>query len=90
MQAPPFANEYYDQWEELMAEDKLPPDPRCLFKKLPGQDYLRRYLPNVNNYLEGCRYSRRSPHPNEILRYLIPLAVTHGLIPQHPAPAAHS
>ena len=82
----PFANEYCDQWEELVAEDKLPPDPRRLFKKLPGQDFLRRYFPAVNNYLEDCRQARRLPHPNEILRFLIPKAIDRGLIPKRPAP----
>ena len=85
--ASPAVDEYCDQWEELVAEDQLPPDPRRLFKKLPGQDHLRRNFPAVNNYLEDCRRARRFPHPNEILRYLIPQAVTRGLIPKRPAPA---
>ena len=71
-------------------EDQLPPDPHRLLKKLPRKDYLRRNFPPVNNYLRDCRRCRRFPHPNEILRYLIPQAVRiRGLIPKRPAPAAH-
>ena len=34
----PAANEYCDQWEELVAENSLPPDPRRLLKKILGKD----------------------------------------------------
>ena len=87
--ASPAVDEYCDQWEELVSENQLPPDPHRLLKKLPRKDYLRRNFPAVNNYLEDCRRSRCLPHPNEILRFLIPQAVIRGLIPKRSAPVAH-
>ena len=81
----PFANEYCDHWEKLVAENQPPPGPSRLFGKLPGQDSLRRFFPAVNNYLDDCRVRRCLPHPNEILRYLLPQAASRGLIPKRPA-----
>ena len=86
----PAVSEYCDQWEELVAEKKLPPQPSRLFKKLLGKDFLRRQFPAVFNYLDRCRVDRRLPHPNEILRFLIPAAVHSGLIPKRsPRPVSY-
>ena len=83
----PVADEYCDQWQELIAEKKLPPNPQRLFKKLPGKDFLRQRFPAVNNYLDDCRQKRRLPHPNEILRLLIPKAA--GLVPRELFPVTY-
>ena len=85
----PVADEYCDQWQELIAESQLPPDPRRLFEKLPGNHFLRHRYPAVNNYLEDCRRYRRLPHPNEILRRLIPGAAALGLVPRELLPVAY-
>ena len=80
----PIVEEYCDQWEQLATEEKLPPDPRGLLKKLLSNDFLRRRLPAVNNYLDACRRGRYLPHTNEILHYLVPQAVDRGIIPKRP------
>ena len=83
------ADAYCDQWRELIAEKSLPPDPQRLFKRLPRKDYLRHQFPAVQNYLDGCRQSRHFPHPNEILRRLIPNAAASGLVPRELRPVTY-
>ena len=77
----PAANEYCDQWEELVAENSLPPNPRRLLKKILGKDCLRRRFPAVNSYLELCRIGRSLPHPNQILALFFPGATSLGIVP---------
>ena len=85
----PVADEYRDQWQEFVDEKKLPPAPSRLFKKLLGKDFLSRSFPSVNNYLEDCRQNRRLPHPNEILRRLVPKSAASGLVPRELRPVAY-
>lgn len=85
----PIADEYCDQWQESIDEKKLPPAPHRLFRKLLDKDFLRQRFPAVNEYLENCRRGRRLPHPNEILRRLIPRAATSGLVPRELRPVTY-
>ena len=77
----PAANEYCDQWEDLVAANSLPPDPRRRLKRILGKDCLRRRFPAVNNYLELCRIDYCPPHPNQILALFFPGAASLGIVP---------
>ena len=83
------ADAYCDQWQELIAEKSLPPAPQRLFKRLPRKDYLRHRFPAVQNYLDDCRQSRHIPHPNEILRRLIPSAAASRLVAREFRPVTY-
>ena len=86
----PVADEYCDQWEELVAGDQLPPDPHRLFQKiLPRETFRRQYFPAIYNYLDRCRLDRHLPHPNKILSRLVPKAAGLGLVPSPCQPLAY-
>ena len=71
----PLASEHCDQREDLVAEDKPPPNPHPLFKKLknlPGKDFLRRLIPRAEDrgliprrYASTPHYWSRQPLPRQ-------------------------
>ena len=74
------AEDYCNHWKDLVARKKLPPDPfrliRNLFKhtRQPG-DFVA-----ADGYLNKCRERRHLPHPDAILRRLLPREAGMGLI----------
>ena len=72
--------DYCDLWKDLVARKMLPPDPfrllRNLFKhtRQPG-DFVA-----ADGYLNQCRERRHLPHPDAILRRLLPREAALGLI----------
>ena len=74
------AEDYCDLWKDLVARKKLPPDPFRLIRNLfrhtrqPG-DFVA-----ADGYLNKCRERRHLPHPDAILRRLLPREAGMGLI----------
>ena len=85
----PAANEYCDQWQGLVDKEEPPSAPQRLFNTLLGKDSLRRKFPAVFEYLESCWQLRRLPHPNEILRPLVPESAASGLVPRELSPVTY-
>ena len=77
----PDVAEYCDQWRELTAKDKLPPNPKRLIHKLPNTETLRSEFAAVHNYLDRCRLAGKVPIPDGIISLLFPRAATRGLLP---------
>ena len=78
----PLADEYCDQWTELVDEKLPPPDPHRLIKRLVNAGIRLDNFPAVRKYLDNCRRDHDLPHPNQILRALLPMAAARCLVPR--------
>ena len=74
------ANEYCDQWANLMRCKKLPSDPFRLLAKLLKHTTCAGRFSAAHAYLSQCRRNRHLPQPDDLLLRLLPGEVSLGIL----------